>query len=106
MTSGTPPRLEWNAGEQAVRICGVWNLAVESQVLSRLQEILDEHRPGELRLDFQELEYLDSSAIAALIRLHGEQKAGGRTVSIHHAPPIIRTMLGLVRLDRLIPLRP
>lgn len=94
--------LTWNPEMESICLTGIWNLAVSDQVIEAIDGLITEHVPVNVRLDFTDLEYLDSSAVSALISLHTTQKNKGRNLIIIKPQPIILKMLQLIRLDQIV----
>jgi anti-anti-sigma factor len=51
-------------------------------------------------IGLDELEYVDSSGLGALVALHREVKPRSGQVELHHPQPAVRSVIELTRLDR------
>ncbi len=49
--------------------------------------------PADVRLDFRELAYIDSSGLAALLMIHRRTSALGATLHLDNRPPHLERML-------------
>lgn len=99
-TAALPPAL-------VARPRGDIDMAGAPGLQAELLDAVGEHRPGCLVVDLGLVEYIDSSGIELLFRLHGALIADG-TDLIVVAPPGTRAarLLGLVALDDIGEVRP
>ncbi|GAA4800095.1 STAS domain-containing protein [Streptomyces ziwulingensis] len=59
-------------------------------------------RLREVRLDFRDLEWIDSSGLSALLMIHRHTSAAGATLRLDHRPAVLDRMLRLTNvLDHL-----
>lgn len=58
----------------------------------------------DVRLDLQELTYLDASALGALLILRERTMANGQRLVLQHPRKDVRSILELVKFDRLFPI--
>jgi anti-anti-sigma factor len=58
-----------------------------------------------LLVDLSRTDYLDSSAIGWLIQTNGEFKRNGGALVLHSLPPMVKQVLGLLKIGSLIPLK-
>ena len=58
-----------------------------------------------LMVDLSNTDYIDSSAIGWLIQTNGEFKRNGGAMVLHSIPPMVKQVLGLLKIGSLIPLK-
>ena len=58
-----------------------------------------------LMVDLSNTDYIDSSAIGWLIQTNGEFKRNGGMMVLHSIPPMVKQVLGLLKIGSLIPLK-
>lgn len=59
-----------------------------------------------LEIDLSGLAFIDSSGLAALVRLHQRAVAGGAAVQVVAVTPYLRSLMRMTALDRLFSLPP
>ena len=71
-----------------------------------LLKLGDEIGAGELRLDFAQVTYLDSSALGMLVLLHRRAGQKGGHLVLDNLAPDLYELLKLTRLDTILDARP
>lgn len=61
------------------------------------------HRNDGLLLNLQDLRYLDSSGVNALLDIHRAFAPSGRRIALVMASPIVRRILSVLQLEHLMP---
>ncbi|HZU07444.1 MAG TPA: anti-sigma factor antagonist [Chloroflexota bacterium] len=87
-----------------LRLRGVLDIETADQFREQARRLLAAGATHFL-LDLQELEYLDSSGLGALVALHRQVAARAGEVRLQHPQPAIRGILELTRLDRVFALQ-
>ena len=57
---------------------------------------------GPLEIDMAEVEFIDSSGVRALLRLHERAAAGGRVMHVRNLTPDVRRLLDLIGVTELL----
>jgi anti-anti-sigma factor len=111
--ASAPPRLQLVASAPRpgaagvavrLRLRGVLDIETADQFRDETRRLLAAGATHFL-LDLQELEYLDSSGLGALVALHRQVAARAGEVRLQHPQPAIRGILELTRLDRVFVLQ-
>jgi anti-anti-sigma factor len=105
-----PPRLAVTAVEAVgspgalVTLVGVLDIETVELLEEQVEPLL--HRNVvQFTLEMGEVEYVDSSGLAALVALRREASAGGGSVRLQHVQPSVRGIIELTRLDRVFDLQ-
>jgi anti-anti-sigma factor len=86
-------------GDQlTVRFVGEFDLG-STQALDMVNT-LDLEGVTHIVLDFTALEFLDSSAVKALLHLHEKHTGANRSVAIRHVQPQVRRIFEILGLER------
>lgn len=85
-------------------IKGQWNLNHGGKIVQQINELTKDLPPGDVVLDFRNLEYMDSSGISDMIQLNIRLRSEGRKIMIYQPSELIRTSLKLVKIDLVIPI--
>jgi len=110
MARGAPPRLQITVSEPLpsdpgpavqLQMRGVLDIETADQLRSRTAELLQTGVVHYL-LDLRDLEYLDSSGLAALVALRRQVNPRGGTVRLQHLQPAVRSIIELTHLDRIL----
>jgi len=105
----TPPRLSINVSEPTsspngplvqVQMRGVLDIETAELMRCRTAELLQAGVVS-YQLDLQDLDYLDSSGLAALVALRRQVHPRGGTVRLRHLQPAVRGIIELTRLDKI-----
>jgi anti-sigma B factor antagonist len=83
-------------------LVGELDLGSVDDLLDRLGPVAGE--PGDLRLDFTGLSFIDSTGLHALLSLARRLTCGGAIV-IEHASPFVRDVFSVTGLDRVDEIR-
>jgi anti-anti-sigma factor len=83
-----------------LQLRGVLDIETAEQVRRRTNELLQAGAVHYL-LDLRDLEYLDSSGLAALVALRRQVTPRGGSVRLQHLQPAVRGIIELTRLDRI-----
>ncbi len=76
-----------------------------SRVADSLFNLADEPGGADLLLDFANVEYVSSTALGFLIRLHKKLEADGRRLAIANLDPQVREVFAVTKLDTYLDLR-
>ena len=68
-------------------------------------EDIDEFEPTEVVVDVSTVTEVDSSGLAAVVRLHRAQKVRGHRLTVVGSTPQLKRMFALTRLDRVLRMR-
>jgi anti-sigma B factor antagonist len=91
-----------DAGRVRVRLRGELDLAGAPTLSERLRGL---HERGEpVLLDLDELEFIDMSGLRALLAAAEEASNDGWSFAVTRGSAQVRRLVGLVRLDRQLPL--
>jgi anti-sigma B factor antagonist len=109
----TPPEFSRRNGNAAggvtvVHLTGSHTSLDEATVLrvgDRLLALADEPGRSDLLLDLGNVEFVSSTALGTLIRLHKKLAAGGRHLTIANLSPQVREVFAVTRLDTYLDLR-
>lgn len=74
------------------------DMSISRRFLEEVRKII-EKKPGILVLDFEETEYLDSSALGTLVTILRDARAVGSEVRLVNLNQTLRTLLKLSKLD-------
>jgi anti-sigma B factor antagonist len=105
----TPPRLSINVSEPTpgpdgasvqVQLRGVLDIETAELMRRRTDELLQAGVVS-YQLDLRDLDYLDSSGLAALVALRRQIHPRGGTVRLRHLQPAVRGIIELTRLDKI-----
>jgi anti-anti-sigma factor len=77
-----------------------------TSIRDQLYSLADETSQSRLLLDFSNVEYLSSMALATLVTLHKKLHAGGRLLTIHNLTPHVHEVFKATRLDKFLHLWP
>ena len=90
--------------EGSYRVVKAAGLLSESECTEFLQALRSELKPGAARvvLDLEEIAYLSSAGLGALVSLHPEFVRAGIRLIVAGTNPKVRKLLALTSLDRLI----
>ncbi len=94
------------AGEPVVRVRGELDWHTHPRLESALASFLGASGPRRLVLDLSAVSYLDSSGLAALVRLRGALWERGGQVVLRDCQPAVRCVLDRTRLAKLFDLVP
>ncbi len=67
---------------------------------TELMQVMQEKKPRRLVVDLSEVEYMDSSGVAALIEALSHQRKGDAKLILCSLQPKVVSMFQVVRLDR------
>lgn len=93
-------RLEATDKGVTIFIAGKFDFKSTQQLLD-LAESPQASQAKELRIDFRETEYLDSSAIGCLLRLHAGSAKLGRTIVLANAFGHVESALKMANLHKI-----
>jgi anti-sigma B factor antagonist len=65
-----------------------------------LYELVASHQPPRFAVDLAKVDYLSSSGVAILVGLKRRIDTKGGQMVIYHLQPIVRDLLGIMKLDR------
>lgn len=74
-----------------------------AQALLQLRQALAQQSGTSVTLDAQELQVLDSSAVAVLLELRRELQKQGRSLSLSHPPQRLIDLMALYGVSELLP---
>jgi anti-anti-sigma factor len=104
-----PPRLSIIVSEPTpspdgpsvhVQMRGVLDIETAELLRRRTDELLQAGIVS-YQLDLRDLDYLDSSGLAALVALRRQVHPQGGTVRLQHLQPAVRGIIELTRLDKI-----
>jgi anti-anti-sigma factor len=75
------------------------------RIHGQLLALADEPSESDLLLNFGNVEYLSSTALGALVRLHKKLLAGGRHMTVGNLSPQVHEVFAVTRLDKFLDLR-
>jgi anti-anti-sigma factor len=88
--------VEVRDGKVVVALAGEVDLAIENHVAAWLSEAISEHPGMDFEVDLEEVEFLDSSGIRALLNAHHTVTAKGGTFRLARAQGTVREVLEIV----------
>jgi anti-anti-sigma factor len=91
-----------DAGRVRVRLRGELDLAGAPTVSERLRRLRERGEP--VLLDLDELEFIDMSGLRVLVAASEEASRDGWSFAVTRGSAQVRRLIGLVRLDRQLPL--
>ena len=101
MENEDKPIWSWNLNEKSEAVLsGEMDFTCVAQVRDTAMRHLAEH-PGDLRLNLEKLEYIDSSGVSILIELRKVMARQGRTLLIQGASEQVLRILRLTRMHSL-----
>ena len=104
-----PPRLSIKVSEPTpgpdgssvqVQLRGVLDIETAELMRRQIDELLQAGVVS-YQLDLRDLDYLDSSGLAALVALRRQIHPRGGTVTLQHLQPAVRGIIELTRLDKI-----
>lgn len=91
-----------DAGRVRVRLRGELDLAGAPTISERLRRLRERGEP--VLLDLDELEFIDVSGLRVLVAASEEASRDGWSFAVTRGSAPVRRLIGLVRLDRQLPL--
>jgi anti-anti-sigma factor len=76
-----------------------------ARILDQLLALADEPSESDLLLDFGNIEYLSSTALATLVSLHKKLLAGGRHMTVGNLSPQVYEVFAVTRLNNFLDVR-
>jgi anti-anti-sigma factor len=105
MTVERPLRVE-SAPTGATSVCmtvsGELDAYSAGELARRVRETLFEERPSLIRLDLNQLDFIDVTGVRTLYELHFDAAAADCTLTISHAPQTTRWILNVLGLEDLL----
>ena len=92
-------RIAQKDGNYHVWLMGDLNISTVDQVKDTIAEIL-ENKPGIVVINFNDVEYLDSSSIATLVSLVKEARSNNMDLIFYELKPDIQNIIDVSGLDR------
>jgi anti-anti-sigma factor len=97
-----------SAGVIVVRFAG-GKVSLDEEYLYRVRRQLlalaDEPSPSDVLLDFGNVEYLTSTTLSTLVRLHQKLRATGRHLTVSNLCPEVHEVFAVTRLVQILDLR-
>src|SRR5262249_48953353 len=104
-----PPMKEGASGDVTVVHFTGCKVSLDEETLDRIHNQLlalaDEPSESDLLLDFGNVEYLSSTALGTLVRLHKKLLTGGRHMTVDNLSPQVHEVFAVTRLDKFLDLR-
>ena len=88
-------------GRVAYALKGELDMAGGESLVRRVTE-LAAATSGPLEIDMAEVEFIDSSGVRALLRLHERAVAAGRELHVRNLTPDVRRLLDLIGVTELL----
>ena len=85
-------------GPVIVRLEGELDIFSATLFMEDIEEVLDEY-DRHLKLDFSDLEYLDSSGLGSLISILKKQQQSGNKIYIKNANERIRSLFQITKIE-------
>jgi anti-sigma B factor antagonist len=99
MTSFSTEMADAITGERILIVAGDVDVATADQVLAAGTAALRHPDPRNLVIDLENVTFMDSTGIGALVGLRNEAAELGLEVSLHQTPPRVRRLLTITGLD-------
>ena len=88
-------------GELYVRLAGDIDLATAPYVSALCEDAFDGTCPR-IVLDFTDVDFIDSSGLAALVELRNRLERGGGVLAVRGPNDAVRRLLSLTRIDEIV----
>lgn len=99
--------MRYQTREDGLRVCLSGELGHHEALtlMTRLSALVDDHLPGQLTLDLEELEFMDSSGIAVVVQTARKCGSCGGRLAVVHTPPQAKKVFDAAGLGRLVDIR-
>jgi anti-anti-sigma factor len=91
-------------GRVAYVLKGELDMAGGESLVRRVTE-LAASTTGRIEIDMEEVAFIDSSGVRALLRLHEAAVSSGRAMSVRNLTPDVRRLLDLIGVTELLTVR-
>lgn len=84
-----------------IRLSGRFDYTTHTRFLAQAETSIEQAGCAELRIDFDQVEYVDSSALGMLLMLRDKARKEGKTVSLSNVHGYVRQVIDNAQFNRL-----